>query len=124
MGLFSQALRPLELGAEYFSKRALVIEGNLANADTPNYEPKDLVFEEELQKELHLKRTSPKHLDPTQPSSPFKEVTVEGIAGYDGNKVNVTAELAKLSETALMTRLIDEAIKREVGKLKLAINGR
>ncbi|WP_457754800.1 flagellar basal body rod protein FlgB [Thermovibrio ammonificans] len=124
MELFSQALKSLEEGANYFYQRAVVIQGNIANADTPFYRPRDLVFEQELQNQLHLKRTSPKHMDPTEPSRPFKEVVLNDVTGYDGNKVNITKELAKLAETALMTKLLDEAIKKEIGKLKLAITGR
>ncbi|RUM38518.1 MAG: hypothetical protein DSY58_02100, partial [Desulfobulbus sp.] len=47
--------------ASFYLERTKVIQGNIANADTPGYRPKDLVFEEELQKSMELKKSDPKH---------------------------------------------------------------
>ena len=124
MGLFGE-LRPIEEGALYYSERAKVIQSNIANADTPFYEPKELVFQKELERSLKLKRSNPKHIDPyPQDELKFKEVTLKDISGYDGNRVNLDKELAKLAETAIMARTLNEIIRKEIGKLKLAIGGR
>ncbi len=123
MGLF-KPLSELEVGASYFFRRSEVIQGNIANVDTPNYRPKDLIFERELEKELQLKRTDPRHIDPQQPRSQFKMIDSPDYSGYDNNKVNLDKELAKLAESNLMIRLINEALRKEIGKLKLVIQGR
>ncbi|WP_297444717.1 flagellar basal body rod protein FlgB [Desulfurobacterium sp.] len=114
----------LETGASYFFRRSEVIQGNIANADTPGYKPKDLVFEKELEENLHLKRTDPRHMDPSFPPVRFRLVNAQDYSGYDDNRVNLDKELAKLAETNLMIRLINESLKKEIGKLKLVIQGR
>jgi flagellar basal-body rod protein FlgB len=124
MGLFKE-LKPIEEGALYYAERAKVIQSNIANADTPFYEPKELLFQKELEKSLKLKKSNPKHIDPYQKGkTTFKEVTLKDVSGYDNNRVNLDKELAKLAETAVMARTLNEIIKKEIGKLKLAIGGR
>lgn len=123
MELF-KPLDDLEMGASYFFRRSEVIQGNIANVDTPNYQPKDLVFERELEGALHLKRTDPRHMDPSKTGVKFKLVNSPDYSGYDGNRVNLDKELAKLAETNLMIRAVNEALKKEIGKLRLVIQGR
>ena len=124
MGLFDE-LGAIEEGALYFSERAKVIQSNIANADTPFYEPKELLFEKELKSSLNLKRTDPRHMDPyPKRGIKFKEVILKDVSGYDGNRVNLDKELAKLAETAIMAKTLNEVIRKEIGKLKLAIGGR
>ena len=122
---FLEELKPIEEGLSYFYRRAQVISSNIANADTPFYRPKDLVFEREFERELHLKKTSPRHIDPAgEGGARFKEITLTDYSGYDGNRVSVDKELGKLAETAIMARALNEVLKKEVGKLKLVIGGR
>ena len=123
MGLF-KPLDDLEIGASYFFRRSEVTQGNIANVDTPNYRPKDLIFERELERALPLKKTDSRHIDPREPSSRFKVVNSPDYSGYDSNKVNLDKELAKLAESNLMIRAINEALRKEIGKLKLVIQGR
>ncbi|MEO2068753.1 MAG: flagellar basal body rod protein FlgB [Desulfurobacteriaceae bacterium] len=117
-------LNPIAETASYYLERSKVIQGNIANADTPFYKPKDLVFEKELEKALKLKRTDPKHIDPTISGKKFKLVELNNITGYDMNRVNVNEELAKLAESAIMFKSLNEVLKKEIGKLKLSIQGR
>jgi len=123
MGLF-KPLDELALGASYFFRRSEVIQGNIANVDTPGYKPRDLIFEKELDRALSLKKTDPRHIDPQQPRSRFKVIDSPDYSGYDGNRVNLDKELAKLAESNLMVRAINEALRKEIGKLKLVIQGR
>ncbi len=110
--------------ASFYLERTKVIQGNIANADTPGYRPKDLVFEEELQKSMELKKSDPKHIDPQSPGPRLKMVQEEGIRGYDDNRVDLQKELAKLAESSLMYKTLAENLKKEFAKLKLVINGR
>jgi len=124
MALFKELL-PIEKGLTYFYERSKVIQSNIANADTPFYRPKDLVFESELKECLKLKTTSPKHIDPVSCNEQkLKEVTLSDVSGYDGNRVNLDKELAKLAETAIMAKLLNEALRKEIGKLKLVMGSR
>ena len=115
----------LALGASYYLERTKVIQGNIANADTPGYKPKELIFEQELQKSrLELKKSDPRHIDPEAENVKFKEVTLDNIRGYDDNRVDIQEELAKLAESSIMYKALGENLKKEFSKLKLVISGR
>jgi len=107
----------------YYFSRTKVIQSNIANVDTPFYKPKDLVFERELEKSIPLKRTDERHIDPSSKLE-LKEVELTDVSGYDGNRVNLDKELGKLAETAVMVRTLNEILRKEIGKLKLSIQGR
>ncbi len=123
MELFKE-LSPIEDGIDFFFRRSEVLQGNIANVDTPNYVPKDLTFEKVFSEGLKLKKTNPKHMDPYFPPSKVKLKTVVDYSGYDGNKVNLDKELAKLAETHIMIRTLNEILRKEIGKIKLSIQGR
>ncbi len=114
----------LTFGASYYLERSKVIQSNIANADTPGYRPKELVFEEELKKSFPLKKTDPRHLDVDGRTQGFKEVELDNIRGYDDNRVDIQEELAKLAESSIMYKALGENLKKEFSKLKLVINGR
>ena len=115
----------LTLHASYYLERSKVIQSNIANADTPNYRPKELLFERQLENQLKLKREDPRHIDPSgERKTPFKEVSLGSIQGYDGNKVDIQEELAKLAESSIMYKALGENLKKEFSKLKLVITGR
>lgn len=111
--------------ASFYLERTKVIQSNIANADTPGFEPKDIVFEKVLDKQIRLKKEDPKHIDPF-----FKEkfekrvVDIGRYQGYDENRVDVQKELAKLAESSIMYKALVESMKKELSKLKLAITGR
>ncbi len=114
----------LTKSASFFLERTKVIESNIANADTPGYKPKELLFEQELREGLKLKRTDQKHIDPSNRYEKFKEVELSKIRGYDDNRVDIQEELAKLAESSIMYKALAENLKKEFSKLKLVINGR
>ncbi|SNR76400.1 flagellar basal body rod protein FlgB [Desulfurobacterium atlanticum] len=112
--------------ASFYLERSKVIQGNIANADTPNYVPKDLVFEKHLTEQtLKLKKTDQKHIDPfPEEEKKFKIEELNKYSGYDKNKVNVDEELGKLAESAIMYRTLVQALKKELTKMKVSITGR
>ena len=115
----------LSLGASYHLKRSEVIQSNIANADTPGYKPKELVFEKELEQSLKLKKSSPKHMDPADfGHGEFKEIELKNIRGYDDNRVDIQEELTKLAESSIMYKALGENLKKEFSKLKMVITGR
>ena len=111
----------------YRYQRAKVITSNIANADTPGYKPKELLFEKYLKQEippLPLKRTNPKHMDPYYPPPKFKQITIENPPGYDKNKVNLDEELAKLTDNNLAYQVLTQMMIKEIEKMKRVIKGR
>lgn len=111
--------------ASYYLNRTKVIQGNIANADTPHYKPKELGFEKILAEQTTLKKEHPKHIDPSPKSETRLSVTeLENVSGNDKNRVNVEEELAKLAESSIMYKSMVETMKKEFSKLKLVISGR
>ncbi len=125
MSDFLGDLDKLSQKASYFIERTKIIQGNIANADTPNYKPKDITFEEVLTQQTKMKIDNPKHMNPfPEKSVHYKVITGKEIEGYDGNKVNVEKEMAKLAESSIMYKSLAEALKKEISKMKLVISGR
>ena len=84
---------------EYTWKRHKIISSNIANADTPNYKAKDVVFN--LEKEADLKVTRYKHIKPVSQKD-FKVVEIKrGLIGNDLNNVSVEEEMAKMAQNKL-----------------------
>ncbi len=91
-------------------QRQNVIASNLANIETPNYKPRELEFEEELQKALGfdmrgtVATTTPGHMPATfsaETFSPewFKQFKPRQIHGED--RVNLDKEMAKHAKNQL-----------------------
>ncbi len=110
--------------ASFYLERTKVIQSNIANADTPGYKPKDLVFEKMVDEQMRLKRDDPRHIDPDLSETKFREVQSGDIRGYDDNRVDVQEQLAKLAESSIMYKALGENLKKEFAKLKLVISGR
>lgn len=107
---FDRALGLHEQALNFRADRASVLANNIANADTPNYQARDLDFASVLEAQqagadrpFQATRTHARHLDvegfidqaaglryriPTQPS-------------VDGNTVEVQAEQARYAENAI-----------------------
>ncbi len=110
--------------ASYYLERTKVIQSNIANADTPGYRPKELLFEKALEESMTLKKEDPRHMEPASSQAKFEEVELSNIRGYDDNRVDIQEELAKLAESSIMYKSLAENLKKEFSKLKLVINGR
>ncbi len=111
--------------ATYFLERTKIIQSNIANADTPGYRPKDLVFEKILNANIKLKVEDPRHISPKIGNEIALRVVDDGFySGYDKNKVNIEHELAKLAESSVMYKTLLEIMKKDLAKLKYAISGR
>ena len=110
--------------ASFYLERTKVIQSNIANADTPGFKPKDLVFEKVLDDQIRLKKSDPRHIDPNNTSIKRSLITQGRYQGYDENRVDIQKEMAKLAESSIMYKSLVEAMKKEFSKLKLSITGR
>jgi len=115
----------LSASAAFHLERTKVIQSNIANADTPGYRPKEVVFSRHLDEAMAMKRTDAKHLDVSGASgSGMRTVSVENRSGYDRNQVNMDEEMSKLAESSIMYKSMVESLKKELSKLNLVISGR
>jgi len=112
---------------DYRSIRQDMIASNIANADTPNYKPRDIDFEQALaaQKESLLGEQSPKlkmaktdkgHLVPQEETNSFKPTTFfrDGhMARNDGNSVDIDVETTEMSKNSIMFNALINAMKKD-----------
>jgi flagellar basal-body rod protein FlgB len=115
-----------------------LIAGNIANADTPYYKPRDLDFETALSKKvaeefgnktteqkLELAKTDSKMMDPVDdfdPSKPTIYIRDGRLARNDGNSVDLDVETTELSKNNMMYNAVIEALKKETQIFKAVIS--
>jgi flagellar basal-body rod protein FlgB len=117
--------------ATWLDKRQEVLARNIANADTPGYQPRDLKPQEfkkmlgPAAPQLTMASTSAHHLPPTVPQSKLRdEKSKESYeAAPDGNAVVLEEQLFKVSETQANHRLALNLYSKHVTMLK-AVLGR
>ncbi|MCL4432666.1 MAG: flagellar basal body rod protein FlgB [Epsilonproteobacteria bacterium] len=134
MGLtISKAHDLMNEALDYRAARQDMIAGNIANADTPFYRPRDIRFEETLAKKssqikgqtLPMAKTNGMHLDGTALPSDLKPTTFfrDGhMARNDGNSVDLDVETAELSKNSMMYNAIIAAKKKGTGIYKSVID--
>ncbi len=116
---------------DYLTQRQGVIAQNIAQANTPNYKPKDVVsFDEVLQKTqfannsgFQLAATNPKHmmggttsgLVRTKKESDLYEVKPSG------NAVVLEQQLSQMSDTTAQYQMMTSLYKKTLSLLKTAL---
>jgi flagellar basal-body rod protein FlgB len=117
----------------WLAQRQVVLGQNLANADTPNYRPKDLREADFARlaegysgraSRIAVARTDPAHHE----GAPLVRV---GLAGRevdsnyettpDGNAVILEEQMAKASQTALDYQLTSNLYRKYLGMIRLAL---
>jgi flagellar basal-body rod protein FlgB len=112
---------------DYRAARQDMIASNIANADTPNYRPRDIRFEEALAKKeaalfdegsnkLELAQTNAKHLEPKNDTDGYKATTFfrDGhMARNDGNSVDIDVETTEMSKNSIMYNALIQANKKD-----------
>lgn len=104
MGSFSgvDASRLLVSALSVVQENQRLIANNIANADTPNFDPVEMDFQKTLQRavegqgRVQLRKTRPQHFDKLSGPSQFERLAL--LSKNDYNKVDLEHEMAKLSE--------------------------
>ncbi len=128
MGLnISRAHELMKEAMDYRAARQDMIASNIANADTPNYRPRDVRFEEALAQKsaelyadksntLQMTQTSGKHLSGFSSASDTKATTFfrDGhMARNDGNSVDLDVESSEMAKNSTMFNALTAAIKKD-----------
>lgn len=117
---------------DYRAARQDMIASNIANADTPNYRPRDVRFEDalankakELQRKesnfLKLAQTHGDHFPLQNEKNSHKPVTFfrDGhMARNDGNSVDLDVETTEMSKNSVMFNALIQANKKSSGIFK------
>jgi len=112
----------------WHQERQRLLAENVANADTPNYRPRDLApldFGRQLQQasgQLQLALTSPAHLSSPSASGAF---ATERAGKYDvrpaGNAVNLEDEMMKVAANQMDHQAAISLYSRSMGLIKTAL---
>jgi len=136
-GIFSTTIELLGKSVDMRVKNQNLISSNVANAETPNYVPKTLAFEEELQGALKSSKrggqssvtSNARHIPLRGAGSgnSLKSVTGKVIEtpastpGKDGNAVELENEMGKMAENQLMFNASVQMLNKKFEGLRSAI---
>lgn len=126
--LFRLAARRLD----YLTERQTVLAQNVANADTPGYQPHDLEpFERVLADQRHggatLVSTHPQHFSGAQGrGGGIAEGEMAGAyeVSPTGNAVVLEQQMLAVGETAMQHQLASELYRQHMSMLRIAVTGR
>ena len=117
----------------WLAQRQVVLGQNLANADTPDFRPRDLNSREfarvvraqaSAPGRLAVGATHPDHLDGLRAARlglAGREVGTEFESAPDGNAVVLEEQMAKLSASALDYQLASNLYRKYVGMVRIAL---
>lgn len=107
----------LERALDMSYRRHTVLAGNIMNADTPEYAPKDVEFTDYLEAELHGDRfVGP---NPGLPPTDYRG----GVeARLDGNTVDIEKEMVYMTQNKAFYDLAMEMVSRNLSGLQYAID--
>ena len=117
----------LKEALNYRSARQDMISSNIANADTPNYKPRDISFEQALvakkasllksdTNSLKMAQTDSGHIAPQKEVATYKPTLFyrDGhMARNDGNSVDIDVETTEMSKNSIMYNAIVGAMKKD-----------
>lgn len=132
-GIFSSTINLLGKSIDLRTRQQNLLSSNVANAETPNYVPKALAFEDELQNAVKGAKKGTNVLT-NQRHIPLKGVsgridTVAGrvvetpakTPGKDGNAVELENEMSRMSENQIMYNASVQILSKKFEGLKSAI---
>ena len=136
-GIFSNTIDLLGKSIDLRSKNQTLIASNIANAETPNFIPKKLAFDEELQSALKSGSTGQRsgatphqrHIPVRGAGTDLHSVTGKIIEtpaktpGKDGNAVELENEMGKMSENQIMFNVSVQLLTKKFEGLRSAIKG-
>ena len=132
-GIFNTTIATLGKSIDLRARNQNLISSNVANAETPNYVPKTLVFEDELQGALKggskgtSAMTNARHLPLKGASNRLQSVTGRVIEtpskspGKDGNAVEIENEMSKMAENQIMYNASVQILSKKFEGLKIAL---
>lgn len=116
IGLFQLADRRLA----WVDKRQQVLAQNVANANTPGYEPRDLASFGGVLKSLGMTTTSPVHIAAAGDAA---RSAVSGVPDRapGGNAVSIEREMSKVADTAGIQELVLNLERGYMGMFRTVI---
>jgi len=136
--IFDSTLKTLERSLDIRLVEQNVLAGNVANADTPGYKPKELDFTAAMQAANAdagaetMAATSPDHMGPnggsagTSTNDIATSMIVDGRGtspSFDGNAVDLDRTMAGMAENGLQYGASAKAAGKKLAILRYVIDG-
>ncbi len=107
-----QSVASLEQSMDLRLKRQALLASNLANIDTPNFKPKDLMFDGFLAESTEGK------IAPDVSGEVVEKA--EGVTGMDGNGVDLDAQVSRLTDNSIRYNTAMELMRRKLAIIRYA----
>lgn len=124
--LSSNSFLMMEKSMDYLWAKQAAILDNISNAETPNYKPKVVTFEETLREKLQRaqeKDRSRKEIRAAIRSAEFTVKEKPVSTRMDDNGVNVTEQSVEMIRNAYQLQYVMKSINSDLTVLKAAIQG-
>lgn len=124
--LSSNSFLMMEKSMDYLWAKQVAILDNISNAETPNYKPKVVTFEETLREKLQRAQEKDRPRKETRAAIRSAEFTVKEkpvSTRMDDNGVNVTEQSVEMIRNAYQLQYVMKSINSDLTVLKAAIQG-
>ncbi len=124
--LSSNSLTMMEKSMGFLWTKQAAILDNIANAETPNYKPKVVTFEESFREKLDAALSSQTPRQNAAKVLENEELYVtepQESTRMDGNGVNVTEQSTELVRNAYQLQYAMNAISSDLNTLRTAVRG-
>ena len=124
--LSSNSFLMMEKSMDYLWAKQAAILDNISNAETPNYKPKVVTFEETLREKLQRAQEKDRPRKETRAAIRSAEFTVKEkpvSTRMDDNGVNVTEQSVEMIRNAYQLQYVIKSINSDLTVLKAAIQG-
>lgn len=123
MSLFNDTVEVLRQATAFATRRHQMLAQNVANAETPGFEARDLTFDSELGLAQRVRALPATSLD--LPALPLRLVqSPDGRVSPDGNTVDIDRQMTRLAQNTLYHNVAVQLLTARFAALKTAINGR
>ncbi len=127
MGLFNSNFYTIKSAMDVSMLRQEIHAHNIANAETPGYKRKYVLFEEllrEVQGRLKLSKTNPKHLDP-KPLPVKPRVMTDYSTSYrnDDNNVDMDYEIVQMVKNGLRYQVLSRLMSMNIDRYNTVLRG-
>ncbi|MCF2618535.1 flagellar basal body rod protein FlgB [Oscillibacter valericigenes] len=124
--LSSNSFLMMEKSMDFLWAKQAAILDNISNAETPNYKPKVVTFEETLREKLQRAQEKDRPRKETRAAIRSAEYSVKEkpvSTRMDDNGVNVTEQSVEMIRNAYQLQYVMKSINSDLTVLKAAIQG-
>lgn len=125
-GITNNSMRMMEKSMQFLWTKQTALLDNIANAETPNYRPKLVTFEENFQRELEAadhgrnKRTKQTMRSAIEDAT-WQVEELDEVTRRDENGVNITEQMTELVRNAYQMQYVYQSISGDISALRTAI---